>query len=59
MIICLFLDNNDIRGHLSTSEILLFDKGCCLYTCTVPKDKYKNIQETVSKCQPSSNKEPL
>ena len=61
MISCLLLDSNDIRRHLSSSEILLFNKGCCHYTSTVPKDKYrmKNIQETVLKCQSLSNKELL
>ena len=41
MIICLLLDSNNIRRHLSSSEILLFDKGCCPYTSTVVKDKYE------------------
>ena len=38
MVIYLLLDSNDIRRHLSSSEILLFGKGWP-YTSTVPKDK--------------------
>ena len=42
MISCLLLDNSDIRRHFYSSEILLFSKGCCLYTSVVPENKYKN-----------------
>ena len=43
MIICLPLDSNDIRRHLSSSDlILLFDKGCCHYISTVPKINMNN-----------------
>ena len=43
MIISLPLESNDIRRQLSSSELILFDKGCCRYTSTVPKDKYEEF----------------
>ena len=43
MIIFLLLDISDIRRHLSSPEILFFNKGCCINTSTVPKDKCEKI----------------
>ena len=58
MIICLLLDISDIRRHSSSSEILLFDKGCSHYISTViQKTNTKNFQRTVLKCRTLSNKE--
>ena len=57
MIICLLLDSNDIRRHLSSSYSTKL--GCCHHTATVPEDKYEKFPTNCLKSQSLPNKELL
>ena len=60
MIICLFLDSNNTRRHLSLSEKSFYSiKDAATTHLQFQKTNMKNFQQTVLKCQPSSNKELL